>query len=443
MFSEERSSVSPAHQRSQQSAAVPGARHGRLRKSSPWLTGIKATAAALAVVMVSGAGVAAYAAWDIVNTAKPSVTLSNTAEVPPIDEIKGGVNLLLVGSDSRQGQDPSFGDPTKETGVLNDVTMLLHISEDHSAASVVSFPRDMFVDVPECVGPDGQKYPAMRSAKINSTLARGGLACTVSTVEKLTNLSIPFAAEVQFNGVIELSNAVGGVEVCVAQEISDRYTGTFLEPGMHNLQGLDALQFLRTRHGVGDGSDLGRISNQQVFLSALVRELKDSATLSDPTKLFSIAKAAVSNMTLSSNLNNINTMVQIALALKAIPLEQVVFVQYPNALGSSGGQSGVLPLKGPADELFAAISGDKPISLSGDTGLGSVKEDPATPGAPTESATQAPATQAPATQAPATPDAGTGTLAPTDGGAVVLPPSVQGQTAGEFTCSAGNAKPKR
>ena len=97
-------------------------------------------------------------------------------------------------------------------------------------------------------------------------------------------------------GVAGLSEAVGGVEVCVADPIEDEYTGTFLDAGNHTLSGVAALQFLRTRHGVGDGSDLGRISNQQVFMSALARKLQGEGTLSDPVKLYSIAKAALANM---------------------------------------------------------------------------------------------------------------------------------------------------
>jgi LCP family protein required for cell wall assembly len=250
--------------RPRRAARVPTiARHGRLKRYSAVRAVLKFLAAAVAVLLVSGGSVAAIATWSVVSSIQPSVTLANETpgvQMPDIDAIEGGVNLLLVGSDSRQGQDAMFGDPEKETATLNDVTMLLHISEDHSSATVVSFPRDLFVPIPACPNPDGGTYGAMSSQKINTTLSYGGLPCTVLTVEKLTGLSIPFAAEVQFNGVIELSNAVGGVDVCVGSPIKDPYTGLDLAAGTHNLQGLEALQFLRTRHGVGDGSDLGRIS---------------------------------------------------------------------------------------------------------------------------------------------------------------------------------------
>jgi LCP family protein required for cell wall assembly len=409
-------------------------RHARRRRRNPFTTGLRFVAGAVAVLLVSGGTVAAYALLDVVSSVKPAVTLAGQdPNVPSIDAIEGGVNLLLVGSDSRQGQGTEYGDPSKETGVLNDVTMLLHISEDHTSAVVVSFPRDLFVPIPECPKPDGSgTFDAMSSQKINTTLSYGGLACTVLTVEALTGLRIPFAAEVQFNGVIALSNAVGGVEVCVAEPIEDDYTQTYLDAGTHTLQGKEALQFLRTRHGVGDGSDLGRISNQQVFLSSLVRTLQSSETLADPTKLFGIAKAAASNMQLSTNLANLNTMVSVAMALKDIPLDQIAFLQYPNAYGSSGGQQGVLPLDSAAEQLFDAIKADKKLSITGTTGVGAVTD----PNAPAE--TDAPATEVPETTPPADASAPTTTPPPAADDAVELPDSIEGQTANDRTCSKGN-----
>lgn len=375
----------------------------------------------LAVVLVSSVSVAAIATFDVAASVQPSVHLENetAGPVPKIGAIDGGVNLLLVGSDSRKGQDPAFGGED-ETGDLNDVTMLLHISQDHSNASVISFPRDMFVSIPECPDPKGGTFDAMSSQKINTTLTYGGMACTVLTVEKLTGLAIPFAAEVQFSGVMAMSTAVGGVEVCVAQPIEDEYTGTFLKAGMHTLQGVDALQFLRTRHGVGDGSDLTRISNQQLFLSSLVRTVKSADTLSDPLKLYSLAKAATSNMTLSTSLNSPDTMVSIALALKDIPLEKVVFVQVPT--GST--QGGVKPIQPDFDDLFTAVAADKPIQLTGSTGKGATID----PNAPVDPSAPAPVVTDPA----ATPGP-----AVTDGSVAVLSDSTTGQTANERTCTVG------
>jgi len=411
--------VSDLRPRSRRSLRTPTiARHGRLKKSNPFATLTKVLASAIAVVLVSGVSVVGIAGLNLASASQPSVHLvseKTAGPIPQIGAIDGGVNLLLVGSDSRQGQDPAFGDAEVESGVLNDVTMLMHISQDHTNVTVVSFPRDMFVSIPSCPDPNGGNFSSMSRQKINTTLSYGGLPCTVMTVEKLTGLSIPFAAEVQFGGVIEMSNAVGGVPVCVAEKIEDEYTGTFLDPGMHTLQGVDALQFLRTRHGVGDGSDLTRISNQQVFLSSLVRTIRSADTLSNPVKLYSLAKAALSNMTLSDSLANVDRMVSIAVALKNIDLNQIVFVQYPT--GSTEG--GVQPIESAADALNAALLADQPVTLTGTTGGSDVATTaPVDPAAP--AATAAPAE----TATPAAP-------------AAVLPEAVHGQTASQETCSNG------
>lgn len=415
----------PRSRRSQQISTI--ARHGRLKRSNAFVNVAKVLAAALAVVMVSGVSVAALATLNVAGGVKPAVVLENETDgpMPSIGSIDGGANLLLVGSDSRAGQGEGYGDPDEETSVLNDVTMLLHIAEDHSSATVISFPRDTFVSIPECPDPNGGSFSAMSSQKINTTLNYGGLACTVKTVESLTGLAIPYAALVQFNGVAAMSEAVGGVSVCIAEPIVDDKTDLNLSAGVHELKGLEALQFLRTRHGVGDGSDLGRISNQQVFLSALVRTLKSAQTLSDPIKLYSIAKAAVDNMELSTSLQSMDTMVSIAMALKDIPLEKVVFVQYPVNVVDGG----VEPDESAAADLIAAINADvSPTLAPGDADFRSVAD-------PTAVATSEPADPE-ATDQATDPEAADPAAEPTPT-ATALPSNVYGQPASELTCSAG------
>lgn len=414
-----------AQARAQEKAAGPAVRHGRLKQHHPLKALLKIVVAVIAVVGITGVSLAAYATVDVVASVKKSVKLVDAKgkeTTPGVGAMNGAFNVLLAGSDSGGGN-TAYGDREEN---LNDVTMLLHVSADHQNATVVSFPRDMFVSIPSCPDPKGGSFDAMSRQKINNSLSYGGLACTVLTVEKLTGLDIPYAGVIQFDGVIEMSNAVGGVPVCVAGDIKDPYTGLNVKGGQNVLQGSQALAFLRTRHGVGDGSDLGRISNQQVFLSSLVRTIKSADVLSNPVKLYGLAKAATSNITLSDSLNNPTTIVSMAMALKNIDISKVVFVQYPNHYVDGG----VAPTTDAADQLMSALQNDKPITLTGDTGVGS-EADPNAP-ATQAPATQAPATQAPATQAPATgtPDSGTA-----GGGSVELPSDVHGQTAAQYTCS--------
>lgn len=411
------------------------ARHGRLKRHTAWKTLAKVVGSVVAVSLVSGSAVAAYAAWDLASTAQPTITLGNEAVldgVPDVGAIEGGVNILIVGSDSRAGQGMAFGDPDEETAVLNDVTMLMHISEDHSNASVVSFPRDMLVDVPACADPEdpaGDPLYEQYDVKINSVLAHGGMPCVRKTVEELTGVTIPFAGIVQFMGVAGLSEAVGGVDVCVAEKIEDEYTGTFLDPGIHTLKGVDALQFLRTRHGVGDGSDLARISNQQVFLSSLARTLQSSGTLSDPGKLYSIAKAALANMQLSDSLMDPTRMISIAKALKDTDLNKIAFIQYP-----TGYVDGEVYPTSSAEIVNSALQNDLPVAFdpaAAEAQFASVGDPNAVAAPPAE----APAEEVPAEEVPAE---GAPVDAPVAAAPVeALPSDVTGQTAAEARCSAG------
>jgi LCP family protein required for cell wall assembly len=290
-------------------------------------------------------------------------------KIPPID---GPINILLVGSDTRQGAGNSaFGDTG---GNLADVIILLHVSADRDTAVGLSFPRDTLVPWPACPSTSGGPgYLPQSLGQINATIANGGPGCTLLTVELLTGVDIPYLAMVDFNGVIELSNAVGGVEVCVAEDIEDEYTNTYLKKGMHNLQGVQALQFLRTRHGVGDGSDLGRISNQQVYLTSLVRKLKSKDILNNPVALYSLANAAAKNMTLSKTLSEPTTMMAVANALKDIPMSKITFLQLPAVSGLPAPNEGrVKPDYEKAQVLFDMIKNDEPMVLGEvkNTGVG-------------------------------------------------------------------------
>ncbi|GAA2449070.1 LCP family protein [Agromyces soli] len=422
---------------SRRSAKTPSlARHGRLRRSAAWKTILKGVAAVAAVTLVSGGAVAAYAAWDLASSAQPTVTLDSEKVlegVPDVGAIEGGVNLLVIGSDSRQGQGDGFGDPDEETAVLNDVTMLMHIAEDHSHVEVVSFPRDMYVPVPgTCTDPENpdEELSALSSVKLNSVLAYGGMDCVVKTVEELTGVTIPFAGIVQFMGVAGLSEAIGGVEVCVAEPIEDPYTDTYLTAGMHELSGLAALQFLRVRHGVGDGSDLGRISNQQVFLSALARQLQSDGTLGDPVKLYSIAKVALANMQLSSSLTDPTRMISIAKAMKDVDLSKIAFIQYPTGYMDDG----VVPAES-AELVNQALQNDEPITFdpnADQTDFASAADPTAPPASPSaEVAAEGDTGEAPAEDASS--DAPVESTPPPGS----LPSDVTGQTAAEVRCSAG------
>lgn len=341
------------------------ARHKKVAKQSRFRAIRGILFRSLAVVVASSLAIGTYAITSVGSTIKgKSITLLNSdgKDLKQPANFDGPINMLLVGSDARAGTS-GFG---SVSSVLADVIILLHISADRKNVVAMSFPRDTMVPWPHCPSTTGGPgYLPQSLGQINATIANGGPGCTVLTVEKLTGLKIPYLAMINFAGVIEMSNAVGGVEVCVAQPINDSYTRTYLSKGTHVLQGLQALQFLRTRHGIGDGSDLSRISNQQVFLTSLVRKIKSQGVLSNPAYLYSLATAVARNMTLSSNLTDLNALVGLASTLKDVQLENITFMMLPSRMGLPAPYQGrVAPVYEKANPLFKLLQQDKPITIA-------------------------------------------------------------------------------
>ncbi len=409
--------------RSEGARPVGIARHGRLPSPRAWRAALGLIGSALAVVLVATGTVAGIAAFQLARGFDDNSVDINETEVavPEIGAYEGGFNMLVVGSDAYYDRD----------SVLNDVNILIHVSGDQTSAVAISFPRDLVVPFPPCTNPDtGRSTSAATGLPINNALSYGGLRCVVDVVSEFTGLDIQFAGMIGFEGVAAMADAVGGVPVCLASPISDRWSGLDLPAGTHELSGWQALQFLRTRHGVGDGSDLTRISSQQVYLSSLIRKLKSEETLTDVTKLLSLAYVAKDNMILSSELAQPATMVAMAKALARIPMDRITFVQYPGATGGTGIYEGrVQPIARIGTQLMDAIRADQAIGVeqAGD-GKGSaldpdapVPDDPST--APDPAASGDPS-------APASP--------PPSLSEQVVIPGLRGQTAADQTCSIGN-----
>jgi LCP family protein required for cell wall assembly len=285
------------------------------------------------------------------------------------------------------------------------------------------------VPIPECTDPEtGDVSSAMSEQQINTALSYGGLSCVAATITELTGMEIPYAAMVDFDGVIDITNAIGGVTVCLAQPIEDDMTGLYLPAGEVTVSGVDALNFVRTRYGVGDGSDVSRISNQQVFMSALMRQMRSAETLSNPMKVYSLAKAGFENLTMSSSMASIEFLQKLAGTAVNIDLNRVNFVQYPS--GTHPYSPGRLsPDRYSGDQLIDIVMSGVPFEVAG-VGRAAVTADGSVPAeAPVEG--EAPAEGAAPVEGTAPAE---GTEAPP---VTVLPPNVTGQSAATQTCSAG------
>ena len=362
------------------------ARHGRLKRSRPWVFVLQLLAAVVVVALVSGSAIAGIVAYNLSSQVSANLVDihpgQKVAAPPGIGAYPGGYNVLIVGSDTGIGQG-ALGEG--RSGSLNDVNILLHVAADHKSATAISFPRDMVLPHPKCsTGGTSAGLP------LNTAISYGGLACVVTVIEGFTGLPIQFAGLITFDGVIGISDAIGGVDVCVDGAFHDKYTNLVLPSGTSTLSGYNALMFLRSRHGVGDGSDLSRISSQQVYLSSMVRKLQSSGALNDPATVYKIATAAISNMQLSTSLDSLTTMISLAQTLKDIPTANIALVQYPGSTGGTGLFAGkVQPNLTLGNQLINLVKSDTPFTLgvSGQNRGSIVSAAPAATPTPTSSST--------------------------------------------------------
>ncbi len=416
------------------------ARHGQLRTPGPISQLLKILGVALAVVLVSGISVGAFVVSDLYGTATAdAVELDGQKSVPPdISEYEGGFDLLLVGTDSCEEEYAHlFGNRCSGSdagGTLNDVNILMHVSEEPRRITAVSFPRDLMLPIPECTREDGSTTSAMSKQPLNTAYSYGGLNCVATTVSALTGQDIEFAGAVTFGGVIEITDAIGGVDVCLASPIQDYHTGLNMDAGTHTVSGLKALQFLRTRHGVGDGSDLGRIGNQQQYMSSLARKLISGEVLGNVPVMLRLAHTALSNLEASTSLTNPMTIVQVGLAVKDVPFEDIVFLQYPTFTDPDNANK-VVPDSASALAMWDAINANQQLQVTHENTAndGVVVKDEASTEPPEE--TTEPAAPTEGTEG----TEGTETPAPTEG-VTQLPDSIRGNSAAQQTCSNGNVR---
>ena len=356
---------------------LPRPLHVRRKRLGGWKL-IVALSLGLVGVLILSTGLVLGLTVQNLQSSLVTVELPNSPDpiLPSIGEIDGGFNVLVVGSDTRAGQGDGFEFVDTE---LNDVNLLVHVSKNHDHAVVVSFPRDLLLDIPACPQADGTESRQRSMEPLNTTMGIGGLPCVALTIEQLTGLDIGYAGLMTFAGVAQLSTAVGGVEICVDAPLVDPWSGIDLpEAGYHTLEGYQALAFLRTRKGVGDGSDLSRISSQQVYMSALVRTLQADGVLNDVTKLYGLAQVAANTMVLSTSLGSLDVMVAMARALRGIPNDNIVFIQYPVLDADPELYPGrVVPNEALAKTVAERLQADEAFTVSaGSEGYGSTAADP-------------------------------------------------------------------
>jgi len=381
---------------------VRRARWGRWQR---WL--LLATAAASALVLAATAGLSLFVSHLNRNIATQSMTV--LGKLPPPSKA-GVLNILALGSQTRDGQGPGFGyDPGTD---LSDTAMLIHLNASRSQAIVLSIPRDLIVYRPPCrerVGGDAI-VPGQQGAMFDSAMNLGGPACAVATVQDMSGIRIDHFIRVDFNGFRTMTDELGGVQVCVpAPGIHDWRSHLNIGAGLHVISGNEALAFVRDRHGIGNGGDLGRIEMQQMFISSLIKKVMSAGTLSDPVTLYRLADAATKSLTTDPGLGSVQALLGLAESLRSLKLSHITFVTLPNKLDPANIDR-LLPDEPAASAVWQLLREDLPWTghLPGATRAGAVHtsapKPAARPGgkaATTVAATSPPAKPKPHPAAPA------------------------------------------
>lgn len=278
-----------------------------------------------------------------------------TLQVPKLNE---AVNILLLGSDSRKGGNAKYGRSLANEIPRADTTILLHLSPGGGQAVGISFPRDLMVQIPSCTMPGGGKStPQM--GMINSAFAIGGGVCTWKTLQSITNIHIDHMAIVDFNGFKGVVNALGGIEICLPNDVNDPKSRLNLKKGKHIVKGEQALAFVRARHGLGDGSDLSRIKRQQQFLGSVAKKALSQGVLANPVKLSGLLQAATKTVTVDKDFT-LDKMADLGTKLKGISTGQIRFVTVPYTAYAPDPNR--VALRQPdADDFFSQIANDNEI----------------------------------------------------------------------------------
>jgi LCP family protein required for cell wall assembly len=320
------------------------------------MLGATAIIATFAVVATS---LVAYAKYRGVvgSIHREKVTAAMLGKRPPYT---AGLNILVIGSDSRQGLGNKFG--AGVVGARSDTSMLLHIAPGHTRADIISFPRDSMVPVLACTD-DKQGHPGQSAQpgvleRLNATFSAGGAPCLWKTLEQETGIRIQHFVEVNFGGFQSIVNDVGGVPVCLPFAINNPQSRLHLSAGKHVVNGAQALAFVRLRENIGQGSDTQRIQRQQYFLAAVMQKLRATNLLSQPSRVFNVVRDVAKSLTTDSGLD-LTTMLRIANSMKSLSSSSVQLVTVP-VVPYAGDPAAELSWEQPqAARMFRAIQADK------------------------------------------------------------------------------------
>lgn len=308
--------------------------------------------------------IAAYAAWLVFLVVYAAFALDKVPAAPEdqVAQTSGSV-WLLVGSDSRAGltrkQQRELRTGNTE-GNRTDTIMLVH-QRLGRAPRLVSIPRDSWVTIPEHTAANGETVPA-RSGKINSSFTFGGAPLLTQTVEYNTGVHVDHYMEIGFAGIVEMTDAVGGIEACFDRAITDARSGLDVEAGCTTLDGAQALAWVRMRYADPKG-DLGRIERQQQYMAAMVDEVVSPVTLINPVRQWRLVNAVLDSVVVGEGTGMFNlSSFSLGMARLGTGSGEVTTVPVDESDRWEAGQSVVTWDQAEAEELFASMGGEPPAA---------------------------------------------------------------------------------
>jgi LCP family protein required for cell wall assembly len=296
--------------------------------------------------------------------------LTDRPEKQEVEGPKEPLNILVMGTDDRSCEGCAIDGEAGGGG--SDTTLLVHVSADRQEAYGISLPRDALVTRPDCTAEDGSTIPGGELEMFNTAFALGGPACTIQTVEQLTGVLIDHYVTVDFNGFVDMVDAVGGVEVCIPKEVDDRAHGIFFEAGTQTLEGRQALNYVRERYVLSANSDIGRMKRQQAFIASMINKVVSAGTLTRPDRVYGFLKAATRSITVDEDLGSIHDLVDLALQFRDTGLGDIEFVTVP--IEAYEPDPNRLVWTDKAAKLWKRVAKDKPLTRKLDRSSISAKD---------------------------------------------------------------------
>ncbi|WP_017545083.1 LCP family protein [Nocardiopsis prasina] len=275
--------------------------------------------------------------------------------------VEGVLNILVIGSDVRSGENADYG---AAEGERPDTMLIASINVDNGAATLVNLPRDLMVDLPGCDAVDGYEGMQPQEGMISSVMTFGGVGCQWKVVEQVTGVHLDHFLMMDFVGFKDMVDSIGGVEMCIPEPVDDPKAHLVLDAGLQTLDGEDSLGFVRSRYSQGDGSDLSRIDRQQEFMGAMLREVLSSEVMTSPVTITRFLGAVTDSITTDEQLT-VDTMADIAISMREVDLDRVQFVTVPN--GAHPADENRIIMSDAAPALFEAINNGADLA-DGDDG---------------------------------------------------------------------------